>query len=218
MSQKGAYILEAVLALAAILAVVGIAVPVSIRLRNEADRQACCENLRLIGEGIREWSRLNDYALPPGKGMSGFCNSDDGHPFPGNLYAIEPGLNALWDKGNGVIKDVNVFRCPADRHLEPPPNVGEDFTSAGQLSYAMTGRLFPTDVPNKVIVADKSDKTDPNGPDIPSRNHHHHFTNVLFLDGSVKTVPSPVLPVGVGSESGSIYRMETGDENDTYIE
>ncbi len=148
--------------------------------------------------------------------MSGFANTTDGIPAKGNLYAVEPGLNALWDKGRGLIPDPNVFRCPGDRNLAPPPAVGEDFTSPDQLSYAMTGRLYPTDPPNKVVVADKSDKS--LGASRNTANHNHRFTNVLFNDGTVRTVESPFLPPGVGSELGSIYARETGDQNDTYIE
>ncbi len=216
--RKGAFLLEAILVVCALVAVAGIGYPMLMRMHDNADRKQCLENLRIIGEAIREWSRQHDYALPPGKGMSGYCNSSDGKPLPGNLYAVEPGLNALWDKGNGIIKDVNVFRCPADKNLEPPPTVGEDFTSPGQLSYSMTGRIYPTDAPNKVIVADKSDKNDPNRISVPSANHGHRFINVLFFDGSVRMVLKPVLPVGAGSESGSIYMMETGDQNDTFME
>ena len=215
MSNRGAYVLEAMLVLTAVLAAAGFILPALTRIRDNDDRLRCLENLRQIGEAVKQWSLANDYALPPGKGMSGFCNSPDAKPLPGNLYAVEPGLNALWDKGNGFIKDVNVFRCPADRHLEPPPAPGEDFTSPGQLSYAMTGRLYPTDPPNKVIVADKSDK---NSPDGMSANHDHHFINVLFFNGNVRTAAKPVLPPGVASDMGNIYRLETGDQDDTYME
>lgn len=201
-----------------ILSVVGVAVPMAVRAQDNANRKQCLENLRRIGEGIAQWQRIHDYALPPGRGMSGFCNSADGTPLPGNMYAIEPGLNALWDKGRGVITDVNVFRCPADRTLAPPPAPGEDFTSADQLSYAMTGMLLPTDFPNKVIVADKSDKTRPDGTRIPSHNHNHMYVNVLFFDGTVRTCDSPFLPPGIGTELGSIYIRETGDSADTFIE
>lgn len=202
----------------AVVCVAGIAFPVLQRQRDNANRLLCLENLRRIGEGIREWRLRNDYAFPPGKGMSGFCNSDDGTPLPGNLYAIEPGLNALWDKGRGVIQDPSVFVCPGDKHAEPPPQVGEDFTSAGQLSYAMTGDLYPTDPPNKVVVADKSDKSLPDGHKRASANHGHRYVNVLFFDGRAATFDSPYLPTGFGSEVGSIYVRETGLPTDTYME
>jgi prepilin-type processing-associated H-X9-DG protein len=197
---------------------IGVVVPVATRYNDNAARLKCLDNLRIIGEGIRKWHLLHDYVLPPGRGMAGFCNSPDGVPLEGNLYAVEPGLNALWDKGRGVISDPSVFACPADAHLEPPPAVGEDFTSPGQLSYAMTGHLYPTDAPNKVIVADKSDKGASRGGEARGANHHGHFINVLFFDGSVRTCEEPYLPPGVGSESGSIYVKETGDPKDTYIE
>lgn len=211
-------VLEIALAVAAVLAAIGIGVPVFTRFNDNADRRRCLENLRLIGEAVREWSRLNDYALPPGRGMSGFVNSPDGVPGRGNLHAVEPGLNALWNKGNGVIKNIDILRCPADRRLEPPPQPGENITSPDQISYAMTGHLYPTDPPNKVIVADKSDKSLPDGPRRNSANHGHRFTNVLFFDGGVRTCDQPYLPPGVGSELGSIYIRETGLPNDTYIE
>lgn len=211
-------LLEAGIILCALMSIAGVAWPMAIRIGDNRIRKKCLDNLRRIGEGIQEWSRQHDYALPPGKGMSGFCNSPDGKPLPGNLYAIEPGLNALWDKGRGVIQDPSVFVCPGDIHAAPPPKEGEDFTSASQLSYAMTGRIYPTDVPNKVVVADKSDKSLPNGATIPSANHGHRFSNVLFFDGSVRTCESPYLPPGVGSELGSIYIRETGDHNDTFME
>ncbi|MCD8139215.1 MAG: hypothetical protein LUE17_05480 [Planctomycetaceae bacterium] len=211
-------VLETAIVVAAVLAAIGIGVPVLTRLGDDADRRQCLENLRLIGEAITEWSRLNDYALPPGRGASGFANNPDGTPLRGNLYAVEPGLNALWDKGNGVIKDINILRCPADKNLEPPPQPGEDITSPNQISYAMTGQIFPTDPPNKVIVADKSDKSLPDGNKRNSANHGHRFTNVLFFDGGVRTCDQPYLPPGVGSELGSIYIRETGLPNDTFIE
>ncbi len=211
-------LLELGLVLSAVMSVAGVAWPMHVRVRDNNDRLKCLDNLRRIGEAIREWSIEHDYALPPGRGMSGFCNSPDGKPLPGNLYAVEPGLNALWDKGRGVLADPSVFVCPGDRRAEPPPKVGEDFTSPGQLSYAMTGRLYPTDAPNKVIAADKSDKGLPDGASRNSANHHHRFTNVLFFDGSVRTCEKPYLPPGAGSELGSIYAKEAGDQNDTYIE
>lgn len=210
--------LEMGLVCAALLSVAGIAVPTMTRARHHSNRLKCLENLRVIGEGIHKWSMTHDYALPPGRGMSGFCNSADGKPLPGNLYAVEPGLNALWDKGRGVITDPSVFVCPGDPHVEPPPAAGEDFTSPGQLSYAMTGNIYPTDAPNKVIVADKSDKSRSDGATIPSANHDHRYVNVLFFDGSVRSFDRPYLPPGAGSELGSIYIRETGAPDDTYIE
>lgn len=218
MERLGSRTFEVILWICVVLAVFGVAVPMLTRAQDNANRQKCLENLKKIGEGIRQWSLKNDYALPPGRGSSGFANSPNGKPLPGNLYAIEPGLNALWDKGRGVISDPSVFVCPGDRHIEPPPAIGEDFTSPGQLSYAMTGHLYPTDLPNKVIVADKSDKSLPNGKYMPSANHDHRFTNVLFFDGRVRTCERPILPPGVGSETGSIYVRETGQPSDTYIE
>lgn len=211
-------VIEIALAVCAALACVGIAVPVLTRAADNADRLKCLDNLRIIGEAMRRWSELHDRALPPGRGMSGFADSGTGEPLRGNLYAVEPGLNALWDKGRGLITDPEVFRCPGDRGLLPPPAVGEDFTDPRQLSYGMTGRLYPTDPANKVVVADKSDKTLPDRTGRNSRNHNHRFTNVLFNDGTVRTCLSPFLPAGVGSEAGSIYVRETGDQNDTYIE
>ena len=211
-------VIEALLICCAVLACVGIAVPMFTRASDNADRLKCLDNLRIIGAAMRTWSEQHDHALPPGRGMSGFANSTTGAPLKGNLYAVEPGLNALWDKGRGVITDPEVFRCPGDKNLLPPPAVGEDFTHPDQLSYGMTGHLYPTDPPNKVVVADKSDKSLPGGTTRNSANHNHRFTNVLFMDGSVRTCDSPFLPPGVGSELGSIYIRETGDRNDTYIE
>ncbi len=210
--------LELGLALSALMCVAGVAWPMHTRASDNNARLKCLGNLRKIGLAMRQWSLMHDYALPPGRGMSGFANSPDGKPLPGNLYAVEPGLNALWDKGRGVITDPSIFVCPGDRHVLPPPKVGEDFTSPDQLSYAMTGRLYPTDAPNKVVVADKSDKSLPNGATRNSANHNHRFTNVLFFDGGVRTCDRPYLPPGVGSELGSIYMRETGDPNDTFIE
>ena len=210
--------LETSLILSAVMCIVGVALPMHTRVSDNHARLKCLDNLRIIGEAMHKWSLMRDYTLPPGRGMSGFCNSPNGEPLPGNLYAVEPGLNALWDKGAGVITDPSVFVCPGDKNIEPPPSLGEDFTSPGQLSYAMTGRLYPTDVPNKVVVADKSDKSLPNGAAMNSANHNHRFTNVLFFDGSVRTCDRPYLPPGVGSELGSIYIKETGDPNDTFIE
>ncbi|MCC8190282.1 MAG: hypothetical protein LIP77_06535 [Planctomycetes bacterium] len=211
-------VLETGVAVSAVMCLLGVAIPMVIRYQHNEARLKCLDNLRRIGEGIRQWSLEHDYALPPGRGMSGFCNAPDGRPLEGNLYAVEPGLNALWDKGNGVIRDPSVFVCPGDPHIEPPPAVGEDFTSPGQLSYAMTGHIYPTDAPNKVIVADKSDKRLPAGAVRNSCNHGPRFTNVLFFDCSVMSCEQPFLPPGVGSELGSIYVRETGDRNDTYIE
>ncbi|MDR1613706.1 MAG: hypothetical protein LBT97_13125 [Planctomycetota bacterium] len=216
MNRRGAFVMEGILAAAALLSLFGALRPLYLRYRDNANRLKCLDNLRRIGEGIAEWSKQHDYALPPGKGMSGYCNSGDGTPLPGNRYAIEPGLNALWDKGNGVIRDVEVFRCPADGNLEPPPAPGEDFTSPGQLSYSMTGDIHPTDAYNKVVVADKSDKS--RGPYVPGVNHDRRFINVLFFDGRVRTVQGPVLPIGVASDAGSIYLRESGTPDDTYME
>lgn len=211
-------VLEISLVLCALLAIAGIAVPMTVRVGDYGDRMQCLHNLRLIGEAMRKWSLAHDYMQTPGRGMSGFANSPDGVPAKGNLYAVEPGLNALWDKGRGVITDISILRCPADDSLLPPPEVGEDITDPGQISYAMTGNLFPTDPPNKVVVADKSDKSLGDGARRNSANHGHRFTNVLFFDGSVRTCETPFLPPGAGSELGSIYIRESGQAGDTFIE
>lgn len=210
-------VLETVLIALAALSLLGVAVPMLTRAADNSARLRCLENLRKIGIAMKQWSMDNDYALPPGRGMSGFANATDGIPEKGNLYAVEPGLNALWDKGRGVIKDISVLRCPADKNLLPPPAEGEDITHPNQISYAMTGNLYPTDPPNKVVVADKSDQSSSDGPTTNSANHGGRFTNVLFFDGSVRSCDSPYLPPGVGSELGSIYIRETGLPNDTYM-
>ncbi len=212
------HVLEIILVLSAVLAFLGIALPMSTRWRDNDNRLKCLENLRIIGAAVKQWSMDHDFALPPGRGMSGFCDAPDGKPLKGNLYAVEPGLNSLWDKGRGVIQDVNVFRCPGDKNLIDPPQAGEDFTSPRQLSYGMTGHIYPTDAPNKVIAADKSDKNLEKGNTMNTGNHGHHFTNVLLFNGTVRTCEQPYLPPGVGSELGSIYIRETGNKSDTYIE
>jgi prepilin-type processing-associated H-X9-DG protein len=211
-------VIEIILVACALAACVGVAVPMLTRASDNTARLQCLDNLRAIGEAMAEWSARHDRALPPGRGMSGFCNSATGAPSKGNLYAVEPGLNALWDKGRGVITDPAVFRCPGDAGLLPPPAMGEDFTDPAQLSYAMTGSLYPSDPPNKVVVADRSDKSLPDGPKQNTGNHNHRLTNVLFADGSVRSLDSPFLPSGAGSETGSIYIRETGEPNDSYIE
>lgn len=211
-------VLEIALAITAIFSIIGVAVPMLTRASDNSARLKCLDNLRQIGEAIRQWADEHDYSLPPGRGMSGFCNAPGDSPLKGNLHAVEPGLNALWGKGHGIIKDISILRCPADKTLLPPPEIGEDITHPNQISYGMTGRLYPTDLPNKVIVADKSDKSLADGQKKNSGNHSHRFTNVLFFDGSVRTCDTPYLPPGVGSELGSIYKQETGQPNDTYIE
>lgn len=211
-------VLEAAILAAALLSIAGVAVPMLTRAADNSARLRCLENLRQIGLAVRQWSVEHDYALPPGRGMSGFANSTDGVPAKGNAYAVEPGLNALWDKGRGVVRDISLLRCPADGRLLPPPGPGEDITHPDQISYAMTGHLYPTDLPNKVIVADKSDKSLPDGATRNSANHGHRFTNVLFFDGTARTCDTPFLPPGVGSEFGSIYIRETGLPSDTYLE
>ncbi|MDR3210550.1 MAG: hypothetical protein LBU79_01385 [Planctomycetota bacterium] len=217
-ASRGAFLLEFSLVIAFLLALAGVVFPFLTRMADDHDRRQCLENLQVIGQAIQQWSREHDYALPPGRGMSGFTTRAGSSEVGENLYVVEPGLNALWDKGNGIIKDVNVFRCPADHHLLPPPEPGEDFTLSGQLSYGMTGRIYPTDSPNKVIVADKSDEDSRSRRNRGSPNHNYHFINILFFDGQTMTVPGPVLPLGMGSDPGSIYVRETGDQDDTYIE
>lgn len=216
--KSGFTLIEMLVVISIIMALAGLLVPVFTRIRESANRAKCVSNLHQIGKAITEWSIENDSAMPPGKGMAGFANSETGAPLPGNLFAIEPGLNSLWNQGEGVIQDPRVFVCPSDIHIETLPKVGEDFTSAGQLSYAMTGYVYPNDKPNKVIVADKSDKKHPDRQNVASGNHGNRFTNMLFFGGHVKGYAKPVLPPGEGSESGSIYTKNSGDQDDTFME
>lgn len=211
-------VLELALIIAAVSSMIGVFAPMLTRAADNSARLQCLENLRKIGVAVRQWSAEHDFGLPPGRGMSGFSNTADGVPPRGNLYAVEPGLNALWDKGRGVIPDISILRCPADRNLLPPPEPGEDITHPDQISYSMTGHLYPTDLPNKVIAADKSDKRLKDGATKNSANHGHRFTNVLFFDGTVRSCDSPYLPPGIGSELGSIFIRETGLPNDSYME
>ena len=92
---------------------------------------------------------------------------------PGDDKAAQLGLDALWDKGRGILNDPNVFLCPSverpnfkliadkgtvlatKRDGAPLLVPGNRIWRGTQTSYSMSGFLRTNDLSNKVVAGDK---------------------------------------------------------------
>jgi hypothetical protein len=150
---------------AAVMVLAAILVPTVGRGHPPAHRTVCLSNAKQIGLGIAIFE--NEHEAMPASPVNGVLRTGAGKN--GADTGIEWGLYALWDMGNGVLNDPQIFLCPnADPKTKPgaaerlvagnPMGFSGQIELAGdhkQSSYSMTFGLEVRDPANKVVAGDK---------------------------------------------------------------
>ncbi|MHC4871317.1 MAG: prepilin-type N-terminal cleavage/methylation domain-containing protein [Planctomycetota bacterium] len=140
-----------VIAIIAILA--GMLMPAITGAIKNANRANCTSNLKQIGLALAVYSSNTYYGRLPDKGP----------------------LSSLYDDGNGVMADKNVFICPEDSSI--------DSSNIGAGSYQRNGTDDDTGLalgwkPNVVVIGDGD-----NGDTANTANHQAESFIFLFKDG-----------------------------------
>lgn len=198
----------------AVAAVVGFAVlgPVVIGARESTRTQLCAQNLSTAGFGVNLFAGNHDGRIPNLRDMPAAASTSTSN---------DPAQTQWWNVGQAPSHSANLYvlirggyvtpadlACPGN--AEAPIRIADssavDWQSPAEVSYSY--QLFGDKVPRlsngtrMVILTDKSPAVDRArrgetiDPTAPSRNHGPRGQMVLFSDGSVVLLASPVLESG----------------------
>ncbi|MBT4946223.1 MAG: hypothetical protein HON27_08645 [Candidatus Marinimicrobia bacterium] len=123
--------------------------------------------------------------------------NENNESFPSDTTGAMASLNLLYDT---YISDSRVFNCPSDTTVTTATNAGisvyvsggsaEEFTSA-QCSYGYDSSHTQADDADVALAADRPPAGTPDGT-TSSANHNGRGQNVVYVDGHVEFVNSPL--------------------------
>jgi prepilin-type N-terminal cleavage/methylation domain-containing protein len=183
MKKKGFTLVELLVVIAIIAILAGLLLPALARAREMARRAACVSNVKQIGLAIAMWENMTE-TVPESRGSnidgSDFLVNADQQSSGNNLFGhdsttvtvtwatsgVELGLNALWDRGRGVLGDPNIFRCPsvarADlQNIDLANSTSTTELWAGQMRrndqthYSMTRGMSLDQPSNRIVAGDR---------------------------------------------------------------
>ena len=208
--SKGFTLIELLVVIAIIGILAGILLPVLSRARESARKTQCMSNVKQIGMGLIMYANENSEAFPSDSAYSA------GSP-------AMRGLNLLFDT---YVSDKRVFNCPSDTTVT---NANQD-TSMGtaasstteafdsnECSYGYDRAHSQADDADVALAADRP----PSDTTLSSDNHNARGQNVVYVDGHVEFVNSPLAGWydTDGTTRDNIFTDESGTKgsNDTYI-
>ena len=180
--NRGFTLIELLVVIAIIGILAGILLPVLSRARESARKTQCMSNIKQIGMGLIMYANENAEIFP----------SDSAY---GGASPAMRGLNLLYDT---YVSDNKVFNCPRDTTVSAATNAGmsastsggtEAFTSA-QSSYGYDRFHTQADDADVALAADRPLGTP--SATASSDNHSARGQNVVYVDGHVEFVNSPL--------------------------
>lgn len=180
--SKGFTLIELLVVIAIIGILAGILLPVLSRARESARRTQCMSNIKQIGMGLIMYANENSETFPSDTAYSG-------------ASPAMRGLNLLFDT---YVSDNKFFNCPSDTTVTDATNAGmspstsggtEAFTST-QCSYGYDRSHTPADAADVALLADRPPATP--SAIASSANHNGRGQNVVYVDGHVEFVLSPL--------------------------
>lgn len=177
--NKGFTLIELLVVIAIIGILAGILLPVLSRARESARRTQCMSNVKQIGMGLIMYANENNENYP-----SSTVNN-----------TAMASLNLLYDT---YITDNRVFNCPSDPLVTAASNAvmivstingGQAFTQ-DQCSYGYDRSHTQADAADVALVADRPGLTFDDNTN--TRNHNGRGQNVVYVDGHVEFVNSPL--------------------------
>ena len=177
---KGFTLIELLVVIAIIGVLAGILLPVLSRTRESSRRTQCMSNIKQIGMGLIMYANENNEQFP-----------SDTTTVPASPAMRS--LNLLYDT---YVSDNKFFNCPSDTLVTGATNAGMSVSTADdsfkpdECSYGYDRSHTSADDADVALVADR-----PPVPFIPtasSTNHKGRGQNVVYVDGHVEFVISPL--------------------------
>jgi len=206
--NRGFTLIELLVVIAIIGILAGILLPVLSRARESARKTLCMSNIKQIGMGLIMYANENSESFP----LSSASNP------------AMASLNLLYDT---YISDNKVFNCPSDTTVSAASNAGMSVaTSAATEYFTSTQSSYGYDrFHTQAVDADVAIAAD-RPPGTPSAtassdNHSARGQNVVYIDGHVEFVNSPLAGwfASDGTTRDNIYTDNTSvtSGTDTYI-
>lgn len=207
--NRGFTLIELLVVIAIIGILAGILLPVLSRARESARKTQCMSNIKQIGMGLIMYANENNEAFPSDTAYSA------GSP-------AMRGLNLLYDT---YISDRRVFNCPSDTtvtNANQDANMGTADSSTteafdkNECSYGYDRSHTQADAADVALVADRP----PSDTTKSSDNHNGRGQNVVYVDGHVEFVNSPLAGwyASDGTTRDNIFTDDSTASTDTYIE
>jgi prepilin-type N-terminal cleavage/methylation domain-containing protein/prepilin-type processing-associated H-X9-DG protein len=202
--NKGFTLIELLVVIAIIGILAGILLPVLSRARESARKTQCMSNVKQIGMGLIMYANENSEIFPSSTATNPAMAS----------------LNLLYDT---YISDNKVFNCPSDTTVTAATNAGMSVSTSGgteaftstQSSYGYDRSHSQADDADVALLADRP----PSDTSLSSDNHNARGQNVVYVDGHVEFVNSPLAGwySSDGTTRDNIYTSGSGAGTDTYI-
>ncbi len=181
--SKGFTLIELLVVIAIIGILAGILLPVLSRAREAARKTQCASNVKQIGMGLIMYANENSEQFPSDSAYEG-------------VRPAMRGLNLLFDT---YVSDRKVFNCPSDTtvsNVTQDANMGTAASSAteafdsNECSYGYDRAHTQADDAGVALAADRP-PTNPSST-ASSANHNGRGQNVVYIDGHVEFVNSPL--------------------------
>ena len=203
--NKGFTLIELLVVIAIIGILAGILLPVLSRARESARKTQCMSNVKQIGMGLIMYANENSETFP---------SSTASNPAMASL-------NLLYDT---YISDNKVFNCTSDTTVTAATNAGMSVSTSGgteaftstQCSYGYDRAHTQADDADVALAADRP----PSDTTLSSDNHNARGQNVVYVDGHVEFVNSPLAGwySSDGTTRDNIFTDDSTAGTDTFIE
>ncbi len=178
--SKGFTLIELLIVIGIIGLLAGILLPVLSRAKESARRTQCASNIRQIGLGLILYANENEEVFP-----------HDTETVVG-----KPAMRSLNLLFNTYVSDNKIFKCPSDATVTKATNAGMSISTANdsfdqvECSYGYDYTHTQADDAGVALASDRP-PADPSAV-ANSPNHNGRGQNVVYIDGHVEFVNSPL--------------------------
>ncbi len=178
--SKGFTLIELLIVIGIIGLLAGILLPVLSRAKESARRAQCASNIRQIGMGLIMYANEHE----------------DTFPQDTTTVVERPAMRSLNLLFNTYVSDKKIFKCPSDVTVTKETNAGMSLSAANdsfnqiECSYGYDYTHTQVDDAGVALVSDRP-PADPSAI-ANSSNHNGRGQNVVYIDGHVEFVNSPL--------------------------